>query len=287
MNDLERRTLLSAAGIGAIAAMSKAGPLNPPAGSVTGTGRTLDEVYNRIGTATGNARTGIGPSTTTVNITQPGSYVLLGNVAVTTGNGISIAASGVSLDLNGFSVTSTSIAGTGIAAGSVERLAIRNGSVSGFATGIAIGGSATGATLEDLTVVAARLTGINIFNSGISTGIVVRRCNVINTGYSTGAADSGVAITAIIAGGFSQLIEDCVVSGVIHNASGSQTRRGLWINVIDTTSTLINRCYFCAPEFTLGTGILVPAGGQGLYRNCTVLNFSTGYSGGTNGGGNV
>ncbi|MFT3686654.1 MAG: hypothetical protein QM783_17335 [Phycisphaerales bacterium] len=49
MNEFERRTLLGAAGIGAIAAMSKAGgPLNPPAGPVASTGRTLDEVYNRI-----------------------------------------------------------------------------------------------------------------------------------------------------------------------------------------------------------------------------------------------
>ena len=44
MNDIERRALIGAAGIGAIAALSKAGPLNPPAGTVAPTGRTLEEL---------------------------------------------------------------------------------------------------------------------------------------------------------------------------------------------------------------------------------------------------
>ncbi|HZW06443.1 MAG TPA: hypothetical protein VFF65_04910, partial [Phycisphaerales bacterium] len=80
---LDRRFLLGGltglAGIAALSAVGRnaaAGPIDPPAGPVAPTGRTLAEV---------EPRTPIGPVTTpgdadaVFKITQPGSYYLAGN----------------------------------------------------------------------------------------------------------------------------------------------------------------------------------------------------------------
>src|SRR5208337_2996715 len=46
-------------------------------------------------------------------ITNPGSYYLTTNLTVSSGNGIIIAASGVTLDLSGFTISSTDPANSG------------------------------------------------------------------------------------------------------------------------------------------------------------------------------
>lgn len=146
MNEFERRTLLGAAGLGAIAAMAKAGPLNPPTGAVAGTNKTLQEIADKVArtdSGLAEARTPVSASTTPGNasylfrITQPGSYYLTGNVqapANWAGGGIEITAADVTLDLNGFAVV-----GLGGAAGtlggihstvvSAGRTRLRNGTV--------------------------------------------------------------------------------------------------------------------------------------------------------------
>lgn len=126
MEDMERRALLGVAGvagIGALAAMAKAGPLTPPGGAVAPTGKTLQEIADKVARSDSGfaeARTPVSAATTPGNasylfrITQPGSYYLTGNIqapAGWTGGGIEIAASDVSLDLNGFAVVG--VGGTG------------------------------------------------------------------------------------------------------------------------------------------------------------------------------
>src|SRR5690242_5587975 len=107
MNEIERRVLLGAAGIGAIAALSKAGPLDPPAGAVSPSGRTLDEVYNKIPAVGGSD--GRVPLTTSGTIASPGSYVLANNIEIPPAslNTFTITASNVTLDLNGFRIGNT------------------------------------------------------------------------------------------------------------------------------------------------------------------------------------
>ena len=92
-----------------------AGPLDPPAGPVAPTHKTLTEV---------EPRTPIGPQTTpgdadsVYRIAQPGSYYLVGNLAGQDGKaGIEIATSGVSIDLNGFDVTGSAGSLDGIRSG--------------------------------------------------------------------------------------------------------------------------------------------------------------------------
>ena len=55
----------------------------------------------------------VGESTATIAINQPGSYVLMGNLKVTDGDGIMINADNVTLDLNGFTISSTEATPTG------------------------------------------------------------------------------------------------------------------------------------------------------------------------------
>src|SRR6516164_9677521 len=71
-------------------------------------------------------------------ISQPGSYYLTTNLTVNSGDAIIIATSGVTLDLNGFTISSTvsNAAGTGILlnSGSLRNITIANGFVQGGVT---------------------------------------------------------------------------------------------------------------------------------------------------------
>jgi len=136
---IDRRLMLGAAGLLGAAALSRvasAGPLNPPAGPVTPTGKTLTEIEPR--TAVNNTNTP-GDAECVHRITQPGSYYLAGNITGITGkSGIIIDASNVTLDLMGFALLGVpgSLDGIGVAstgsAGPRRGLTIRNGVVDGF-----------------------------------------------------------------------------------------------------------------------------------------------------------
>ena len=82
---------------------SIAGPLNPPAGAVNATMKSLAEVEPR--TAINSTNTP-GDANSVYRISQPGSYYLTGNVTVGTGkSGIEVASSNVTVDLNGYTIT--------------------------------------------------------------------------------------------------------------------------------------------------------------------------------------
>ena len=125
------RTAAAAVALFALAAgttLLVAGPLNPPAGPVTGTYKTLSEVEPRIAI---NAVNTPGDADSVFRITQAGSYYLTGNVTGVAGrNGIEIGASGVTIDLGGFEVLGVASSLDGIVTtGSVRNITIHNGSV--------------------------------------------------------------------------------------------------------------------------------------------------------------
>ena len=163
------------------------GSLTPP-GAPAPTMKSLDQI---------EARTAITNTTSLVTISQPGSYYLTHNLTVSTGDGIDITTNGVTLDLNGFTISSTaaSATGTGILLGSglsehhhcqrpIQGGVTNNGSGvyggGGFAYGIYYSGnSPVNVLVSRVSVSGCRYYGI-FLNSGDST--VVEACTVRTVG---------------------------------------------------------------------------------------------------------
>ncbi len=147
------------------------GSLVPP-GAPAPTMKTLDQI---------EARTPI--SAAPITISNPGSYYLTTNLSVSGGDAITIAASGVTLDLSGFTITSTApgAAGNGILINSgLRNLAILNGFIqggvtnnggvysgSGFGNGILAGGFSgypQNARVNGVSVAGCLYSGIYLGN---------------------------------------------------------------------------------------------------------------------------
>ena len=186
------------------------GPLTPP-GAPAPIMKTLAQIEARTAISGNNGLTpAAGPYFT---ISSSGSYYLTGNIIVLSGDAIRINASGVTLDLNGFSILSASTAtgGSGVAIyfpASQERIHISNGTISctnttgGFLNGI-IGdfNTITQATFTDLTL--SQIVQAGIISSDNSSA---ERCQVTtktstaisctNTINCTGTSDGGIGISA-------------------------------------------------------------------------------------------
>jgi hypothetical protein len=160
------------------------GTLTPP-GAPVPTMKSLDQI---------EARTPISALPFTIN--SPGSYYLTKSLNVTTGNGITINAAQVTLDLNGFTISSTasSANGTGIAiASGLGDITIFNGHIKGgvaYLNGTYSGpGFANGIEYSGNAAVNVRVTGISV-SACLSDGInlsanafaLVESCTVYTVG---------------------------------------------------------------------------------------------------------
>jgi len=164
---IDRRLMLGAAGLLGAAALSRvasAGPLNPPAGPVTPTGKSLTDIEPR--TAVNDTNTP-GDGECVHRITQPGSYYLTGNVAGQSGkHGIIIDASNVTLDLMGFALLGVPGSLEGVRCVGRHAVTIRNGSIRGFGgVGLCIdfenpGMPGAGAIVEHITCTDNASSGI-------------------------------------------------------------------------------------------------------------------------------
>ncbi|MGH9658323.1 MAG: hypothetical protein ACRD96_07245 [Bryobacteraceae bacterium] len=123
-------------------------------------------------------------------ITEPGSYCFTGDLeaSITSGLAINIRTDNVVLDLNGFRLSGLAAGlGTqaiGIIAVNLQNITIRNGTISGFLTGIwliAAGGVSRGYVVENIR--AAQNTHIGIDVGGLGT--IVRNNQVVATGGTT------------------------------------------------------------------------------------------------------
>lgn len=167
-----------------------AGPLTPAAGPVAGTYKTLADVEPRI--AIGAATTP-GDADSLFRIAQPGSYYLTGNVTAASGlQGIEIAASGVTLDLNGFEIVGVpgALDGIGVAPGGLANITITRGTVRNFPGDGVDAISGTGVRLADLTA-----TGNG--QEGLMTGdnAIVDRCIARSNGVSGIRVTNGCVVT--------------------------------------------------------------------------------------------
>lgn len=222
-----RRFLLGLAGLGGVAAlagMAKGGPLDPPAGSVIGTGKTLSEVYDRVETRPDgvpiNATNtpGGGSNSAVYRITQPGRYYFpagTGTIDATTVAGVlDIKASGVEVDLNGrtlvsFAAAQAAVIRVGVSGqGAVGNIRVHNGSVvrgdadSQFVAGIDIDNGTTGGlVVEDVRFIGC---GMRDTHQSPVNGVRVRGCVFVDVG--------GEAVY-LSPGSVGTRLEDCFVAG--------------------------------------------------------------------------
>ncbi|MCC6228845.1 MAG: right-handed parallel beta-helix repeat-containing protein [Phycisphaerales bacterium] len=246
---IARRVALVSLAVGAAAWVVVAGPLNPPAGAVSSTYKTLSEVEPRIAI---NATNTPGDATSKFVISQAGSYYLTGNINVSTAlNGIKISASDVTIDLNGFElIGSTSAYGAIVDSGSLSGISVRNGRLCGWSQGGVVLDQARGCLIEDLTIIdVGGDYGIYVlYNS------VIRNCTVDAPGLvSLNLAGIGTQCCTLIQG--------CHVQG------GDSTSAGIYFaDTCTVTDCVVNNC--------LSDGIRA-AGGDCTIINCTV-NYNHG-----------
>lgn len=187
--------LAGVAGIAAGALLNrgaKAGPLDPPAGPISGTYKTLTQVEPRIAI---NAANTPGDANSVYRISQPGSYYLTENLVGQPGKrGIEIANTDVTIDLMGFMLLGVEGSLAGISTdGGRESIIIRNGILRDWGiSGITLhgGGVRYNALIE----------GIIALNSGtdgflVNRGAIVRNCIAYrNTGSGFGLSEGCIVI---------------------------------------------------------------------------------------------
>ncbi|MFO0830814.1 MAG: right-handed parallel beta-helix repeat-containing protein [Phycisphaerales bacterium] len=152
----------------------QAGPITPPAGPVSSTYKTLNEVQPR--TAIGAATTP-GDADSVCKITQPGSYYLTGNLQGVAGkHGIEITCSAVTIDLSGFTVAgvASSLDGISVTQAGQRGIAVRNGNITGFGgDGVDTrANSASDCRFENLTAADNGGAGISVKDGSVVSGCI-------------------------------------------------------------------------------------------------------------------
>lgn len=234
----------------------QAGPLTPPAGTISSTGRPLGEMRVRQ----------IVPANRT--ITQPGNYYLNWPVSVTGIPGIIIAADNVVLDLNGFAITASGSDGVAFS-GTRTDITIRNGSIIGSASGVGfgIGSTDTGhnlVTVEDVTI------------SGMAVGISVGPAAVVRRSRVIGSSNYVIYV------GPNSLVEECQLqstgSGTLTSGDGVKfndvsifAAGNFGLRAGDGASVS-----FCRVESQGATGSAIGAGEGSTVSNCVVSGSGTG-----------
>ncbi len=170
---LSALTVLLAAG-GAVA-----GNLTPPAGAPTSTMKTLQEVEPRT-----PIQSLSGSGSAVYAIFSPGSYYLTGNIVVpSNGVGIQVSADNVTIDLNGFTISGTTVgnnAANGINVPSTRRyLTVKNGIVSNFGGVCLDASNVVGGVFTDLAIRdSSGNNGIEVGNNAVVRGVRAESNNV-------------------------------------------------------------------------------------------------------------
>jgi hypothetical protein len=202
-----------------------------------------------------------------VTISVQGVYCLTGDLATSlaSGNAITVATNNVTIDLNGWKLgnlaAGPSTLAIGILASNRSNVTIRNGTIRGFAAGIALtGGAATGGHLvEDVRLDGNTLLGVTV--SG--RGTVVRRNIVVDTG---GANPAG-PVTGIQASGADHRIVDNDVMDV--HAAESQSAGGIRVGSANGVTVAGNS--ISNVTSISGSRAAIAFGGRGIVRGNEIV----------------
>jgi parallel beta-helix repeat protein len=238
-----RRTALTALALLGLALPALAGPLDPPAGPISPTGKTLASVEPRTAVSAENTP---GDASSHFVISKPGSYYLTGNLKVSKTYGVVIISPDVSLDLNGFLISAD---GPGAQGGIwcysdgqnlYPRVSIRNGNVAGAFGDVGVRLDGELSLVENVAISGVADTGLSLgYHSralrcrvgncqvGISAslGTTIESCDISDcTAYGVSIGEGrviGCTISLNAIGVYSYAaseIRDCLLR---YNASGS------------------------------------------------------------------
>ena len=275
------------------------GSLTPP-GAPAPTMKSLDQLDEKLSQATtkleqvqakqnvadakAEKRTPISSLPFTIN--SPGSYYLTGNLTSNSAsaNGITVTASDVTVDLMGFLLrNSVATAGNGIHSGdTIRNVTVRNGSVSGWASGIAL--AARNVRVESISARANTVSGI----SAGAASVVIDCAADLNGGTGISLDSDGAVVRCVarensgngirtFAGG---LISHCVSKdnerdGITMGSNGSVQECAAIENGADgieaANGALIVRC---TAQLNAANGIRLSGGaGFALENSCRGNGF--------------
>lgn len=261
------------------------GSLTPP-GAPAPTFKTLQQIEPRVDLQNAPAAAvDTGNANYHFIINQPGSYYLSANVDVTKTNGVQINAEGVTLDLNGFTISRTSGSGgdgVQISAGA-HRFSLRNGSIKGFAFGInSINPSygARGVELRYLNVSGCTSTAI-LSGAGASLESCRVHNNTGNYGFSCSLGSTLTNCTAS-ANTVTYAIATGVGANLLHCTASSNTCSfGIYADVGSVISNCVAVANVGTDSFSCGfmtaTGCTITAStAQSNYTNAGTRTPNTG-----------
>ncbi len=225
------RTLVASAALLAASASFSAGPLDPPAGPIVPSYKTLTEVEPRTAI---NATNTPGDAASVYLITQGGSYYLTGNAAGVKGKyTIAVLAENVTIDLNGFTIIGGEGSLHGIFMPSAQRgFTVRNGTIRdhGGCGVLALG--AYGGRYQDLLLIG-----------NVEVGLAPGPASLVERVQSIENLDHGFLLTNAP----SSLLVDCT-------AAGCATGFAVGAGEINYTR--------CTASANRGNGIELKAGGR-------------------------
>lgn len=261
------------------------GSLTPPPGAPAPTMKTLDQL---------EARTPIASAPFTISTS--GSYYLTGNLAVATGNAITVAADHVTLDLNGFTISSTagSATGTAILLSSVRKnVTVKNGHIRGTTTFVS-GTFTTGGFLDGIANTTAlsanlRISDVNVLGVGddaidlvtsSTPSFIVERCTVTvcpGVGIQAAAVRDCAVDTAGAAAITADIATNCFGESVgatasdfgVNTTSLAENCRGIAVAGGGIQSLSANNCIGTS---TSGTGLAATTA-----HNCQGTSTSGGF----------
>ena len=253
------------------------GPLTPP-GAPAPTMKTLDQL---------EPRTPITAYGTT--LTTPGSYFLAANLTsgASTNDGIVVRANNVTIDLNGFSIISTTAPGSDSPAGirvdgsitPISNVTVCNGRITGFDRAVRVQNSFSNIIVDNIHAANCRRAGIeaNTISGTGSQNITIRRCvvdGIDGTGEGTNVSCDGIALITCTA-----VVDTCVVRKIVSAGTGSAS--------CITASTCTNTFLINNSLSEASVGLRVVGGGTTVYyRDNLTAGCATPFSGGVDRGGN-